>query len=113
MATVFDKILYKNEVSDILQRVKKILSDKCFDANTNLIVIFKYKNKVFMQEKEFDTDDIVNVLGKLEVNNYIKSVLDNKDISGLYLHEFAIEYNNIKYVYIKFKVINNDIVNVI
>lgn len=92
MATVFDKILYKNEVSDILQKVKKILSDKCFDANINLIVIFKHKNKVFMQEKSFNTDDIVNVLGKLEVNNYIKSVLDNKDISGLYLKREGEKY---------------------
>lgn len=63
-----------------------------------------------MQNESLDTNDIVNVLKSIEVSNYIKSVLDNKDTNGLYLHEFAIKYKDIKYVYIKFKLIDGDIV---
>ena len=53
---------------------------------------------------------MICVLKSLTVNNYIRSVLDDKDINGLFLHEFAIEYNNIKYIYIKFKILDDDII---
>ena len=110
MQTAFDKILYRNEVNDLLLKLNKILNDKDFNANSSLIFIFKSKNKLFMQSESFDTNDVVSILKKLEIKNYIKSVLDNKDIDGLYLHEFAIEYNNIKYVDVKFKIINEGVV---
>lgn len=57
-----------------------------------------------MTENNFDLDDVVKVLLELKVENYMKSVLDIKNIDGLYLHEFAIKYNDIKYLYIKFKI---------
>ena len=63
-----------------------------------------------MQDNSLERDDVIKVLKSLKVTNYIKSVLDNKDINGLYLHEFAIVYSGIKYVYIKFKIIDDDII---
>lgn len=110
MPTIFDKILYKNEVSDILHKVQKIICDKDFSIDNNLLLILKIKNKQFMQDNSFDKEDVINVLKNLKVTNYIKSILDNKDINGLYLHEFAIIYQDIKYVYIKFKIADDDII---
>ncbi len=110
MPTVFDKELHINEVDNILQKLRNIIFDKNFSIDDNLVLILKNKNKQFMQDNDFDKDDVINVLKSLKTSNYIKSVLDNKDINGLYLHEFATIYKEIKYVYIKFKIVDDDIV---
>lgn len=110
MSTLFDKILTKLEVDRLLLDLRKIIEDKSFNAKESLLVIQKKKNKEFMTENNFNLDDVVKVLLELKVENYMKSVLDNKNIDGLYLHEFAIKYNDIKYLYIKFKIQNNTLV---
>lgn len=110
MSTLFDKILTKLEVDRLLLDLRKIVKDKIFNAKECLLVIQKKKNKEFMTENHFNLDDVVKVLLELKVENYMKSVLDNKNIDGLYLHEFAIKYNDIKYLYIKFKIQNNTLV---
>lgn len=110
MSTVFDKVLYRNEVENILKELQSIICNKNFSVENNLVLILKSKNKQFMQDNSLDRDDVIKVLKSLKVTNYIKSVLDNKDINGLYLHEFATAYNEIKYVYIKFKIIDDDII---
>lgn len=104
MSTLFDKILTKLEVDRLLLDLRKIIEDKSFNAKESLLVIQKKKNKEFMTENSFDLDDVVKVLLELKVENYMKSVLDIKNIDGLYLHEFAIKFNDIKYLYIKFKI---------
>ena len=104
---MFDKILTKLEVDRLLLDLRKIIEDKSFNAKESLLVIQKKKNKEFMTENNFDLDDVVKVLLELKVENYMKSVLDIKNIDGLYLLEFAIKYNDIKYLYIKFKIQDN------
>ena len=110
MSTLFDKILTKLEVDRLLLNLRKIIEDKSFNAKESLLVIHKKKNKEFMTENNFDLDDVVKVLLELKVENYMKSVLDNKNIDGLYLHEFAIKFNDIKYLYIKFKILDKTLV---
>ena len=110
MSTLFDKILTKLEVDRLLLNLRKIIEDKSFNAKESLLVIQKKKNKEFMTENNFDLDDVVKVLLELKVENYMKSVLDNKNIDGLYLHEFAIKFNDIKYLYIKFKILDKTLV---
>ena len=107
---MFDKILTKLEVDRLLLDLRKIIEDKSFNAKESLLVIQKKKNKEFMTENNFDLDDVVKVLLELKVENYMKSVLDNKNIDGLYLHEFAIKFNDIKYLYIKFKILDKTLV---
>lgn len=110
MQTVFDKVLYRNEVEKVLKELQSIICNKDFSIDNNLVLILKSKNKQFMQDNFLDRDDVIKVLKSLKVTNYIKSVLDNKDINGLYLHEFATAYSGIKYIYIKFKIIDDDII---
>lgn len=86
MSTLFDKILTKLEVDRLLLDLRKIIEDKSFNAKESLLVIQKKKNKEFMTENNFNLDDVVKVLLELKVENYMKSVLDNKNIDGLYLH---------------------------
>ena len=102
--------LYRNEVENILKELKSIICNKSFSIENNLVLILKSKNKQFMQDNFLDREDVISVLKSLKVSNYIKSVLDNKDINGLYLHEFATIYQGIKFIYIKFKIINDDII---
>ena len=110
MSGCFDKILSKIELEKLLLVLHEILLSKSFNASTNLLIIQKKKNKLFMANNHLGLEDIVKVLLKLKTENYMKSVLDDKDIHGLYLHEFAIKYNNIKYVYVKFKIQNNNLI---
>ena len=63
-----------------------------------------------MSENNFGLEDVAKVLLELKTENYMKSVLDDKNIQGLYLHEFAIKYNDIKYLYVKFKIQDNNLI---
>ena len=110
MSTSFDKVLNKAEVDKLLFNLHEILSSNNFNTSTNLFIVQKKKNKEFMTENNFGYDDVVKVLLELKIENYVKSVLDNKNIQGLYLHEFAIKYNDIKYIYVKFKIQDNNLI---
>ncbi len=110
MSSYLDKILFKAEVDKLLLNLREILLSKNFKASTNLLIIQKKKNKEFLLENNFGHDDVVKVLLELKTENYMKSVLDNKNIQGLYLHEFAIKYDDIKYTYVKFKIQDNNLV---
>ena len=110
MSSSFDKILNKTDLVTLLSDLHKILYSKSFSAKDNILIIQKSKNKLFMTENSFGIDDVVKVLSKLKTENYMKSVLDDKNINGLYLHEFAIKYNGIKYIYVKFKIQGNSLI---
>lgn len=110
MSTSFDKVLNKTEVDKLLFDLHEILLSNSFNSSTNLLIVQKIKNKEFMLKNNFGHDDVVEVLLELKTENYMKSVLDNKNIQGLYLHEFAIKYNDIKYIYVKFKIQDNNLI---
>ena len=110
MSSNLDKILIKAEVDKLLLNLHEILLSKNFSVSTNLLIIQKKKNKEFMSEYNFGLEDVVKVLLELKTENYMKSVLDDKNIQGLYLHEFAIKYNDIKYLYVKFKIQDNNLI---
>ena len=110
MSNSFDKVLNKAEVDKLLLDLREILLYEKFNDSTNLLIIQKKKNKEFMLENNFGHDDVVKVLLELKTENYMKSVLDNKNIQGLYLHEFAIKYDDIKYIYVKFKIQDNNLI---
>lgn len=110
MSSYLDKILFKAEVDKLLLNLHEILLSKNFSVNTNLLIIQKKKNKEFMSENNIGLEDVVKVLLELKTENYMKSVLDDKNIQGLYLHEFAIKYNDIKYIYVKFKIQDNNLI---
>lgn len=110
MSSYLDKILIKAEVDKLLLNLHEILLSKNFSVSTNLLIIQKKKNKEFMSEYNFGLEDVVKVLLELKTENYMKSVLDDKNIQGLYLHEFAIKYNDIKYLYVKLKIQDNNLI---
>ena len=110
MSSYLDKILFKAEVDKLLLNLHEILLSKNFSASRNLLIILKKKNKEFMSENNFGLEDVVKVLLELKTENYMKSVLDDKNIQGLYLHEFVIKYIDIKYLYVKFKIQDNNLI---
>ena len=95
--------------------MKSILSSEAFNADTDIFIIKKPKegkDHLFstyftLLDLEYDTQDVINTLSNLTVDNYSETVFDKDDNNPILLHVFGKEINS-RMVYIKLKIRETD-----
>lgn len=99
----------KAEVEEFLKTLKEILTNKDFDIDKDLDILFRKKNESIddpyitsntLAALNYDKEDVKNELLKLKIFNYVETLVDIKDISGPRLYVFIKEIGK-RDVYIK------------
>ena len=99
----------KEEVEEFLATLREILTNNSFDIDRDLDILFRKKNENkndpyitsnTLAELDYDKEDVKNELLKLELYNYVETLIDIKDVLGPRLYVFIKD----KYVYIKIKI---------
>lgn len=102
----------KAEVEEFLKTLKEILTNKDFDIDKDLYILFRKKNESIddpyitsntLAALNYDKEDVKNELLKLKIFNYVGTLVDIKDISGPRLYVFIKEIGK-RDVYIKIKI---------
>lgn len=101
----------QNDIRQFIIDLKAILTDTNFDIDRNFT--FNIKKKISSKEKfstsytmidlEFDTEDVVECLKRIDISMYSHSVCDLHHTKPPYLHVFGIDVNS-KIIYAKIKI---------
>lgn len=102
-------------MKSFVDELKKALSSDVFNADTDFIIITKdktgndhyYSTLYTLQDLEYDTHDVIDVLSSLTVADYSETVFDKDDSDPILLHVFGKEINS-RLVYIKLKLRESD-----
>lgn len=87
----------KEEIENFLTKLKEILTNKQFDIDKDLDILFRKKNESkddpyitsnTLAALNYDKEDVKNELLKLKIFNYVETLVDIKDISGPRLYVF-------------------------
>ena len=79
----------KAEVEEFLKTLKEILTNKDFDIDKDLDILFRKKNESIddpyitsntLAALNYDKEDVKNELLKLKIFNYVETLVDIKDI---------------------------------
>ncbi len=101
----------KGEVADFLDKLHKLLLSDDFDINTDLNLIRKKKQgdeqnfstPYTLLDLDYDTEDIVNRLKELKVEEYSETKIDTDDVNPPILFVFGKDIND-KLIYVKLKI---------
>lgn len=101
----------KKEVISFLDELKNILEREDFNIDTNLTLISKEKkeeDKKFstpytLLDLDYDTDDVVERLKELTIEEYSETIIDKDDLNPPLLFIFGKNINN-KQVFVKLKI---------
>lgn len=104
----------KGEVIAFLNELKDLLGSADFNIDTDITLISKkkqgdnqkYSTPYTLLELEYDTEDVVNRLKELTVEEYSETKIDKDDINPPLLFVFGKDINS-KLVYIKLKIKGN------
>lgn len=102
-------------MKSFVDELKNALSSDVFNADTDFIIITKdkpgndhyYSTLYTLQDLEYDTHDVIDVLSSLTVADYSETVFDKDDSDPILLHVFGKEINS-RLVYIKLKLRESD-----
>lgn len=101
----------KSEVVVFLDELNKLLESDDFDINTDLILIRKkkkgddqkYSTPYTLLDLDYDTEDVVDRLKELNVEEYSETKFDTDDVNPPILFVFGKNINK-KLIYVKLKV---------
>ena len=101
----------KQDVKEFLDELKRIINDKSFDIDTNLLLISSKKSADKEQfstpytliDLDYDAYDVVDRLKELEVKDYSETLFDKDDDKPPLLFVFGKDIHD-KQVYIKLKI---------
>lgn len=100
----------KNEVLSFLKDLKEVLDKEDFNIDTDLTLIRtkkpddeKHSTPYTLVDLDYDTNDVVDRLKELTIEEYSETKIDRNDIDPPYLFVFGKEISG-KTVYIKLKI---------
>lgn len=101
----------KKEVISFLEELKALLGREDFDVDTDLLIIKKkktgkdekYSTPYTLLDLEYNTEDVVERLKELTVEEYSETKIDTDDVNPLQLFVFGKDISG-KLVYIKLKI---------
>ena len=101
----------KREVLAFLDELHKLLESVDFDINNDLILIRKkkkgddqkYSTSYTLLDLDYDTEDVVDRLKELKVEEYSETKIDTDDVNPPTLFVFGKDINR-KLIYVKLKV---------
>lgn len=101
----------KREVVAFLDELHKLLEKDDFDINTDLNLIRKKKQgddqkfstQYTLLALDYDTEDVVNRLKELKVEEYSETKIDKDDVNPPILFVFGKDING-KLIYVKLKI---------
>lgn len=101
----------KSEIIAFLDELKSILENADFDIDTDLTLISKkkqgedqkYSTPYTLLDLDYDTDDVVERLKELTVEEYSETKIDKDNLNPPLLFVFGKDING-KLVYIKLKI---------
>lgn len=101
----------KGEVVAFLGELHKLLGREDFDINTDLNLIRKkkqgddqkYSTPYTLLDLDYDTEDVVNRLKELKVEEYSETKIDKDDLNPPLLFVFGKDING-RLIYVKLKI---------
>lgn len=101
----------KREVIAFLHGLHKLLRSNDFDINTDLTLISKpkqgneqkFSTPYTLLDLDYDTEDVVDRLKELKVEEYSETKIDKNDVNPPMLFVFGKDVNG-KLIYVKLKV---------
>lgn len=100
------------EIEKFLKTLRKILTNKDFDINKDLDILFNRKNENLedpcttfntLAILNYDKEDVKNELLDLKLENYVETLFDVKNLTGPRLYVFIKQIEK-RDVYIKIKI---------
>lgn len=104
----------KREVIIFLEQLKELLGNEDFNMDTDLTMISKkkqgddqkYSTPYTLLDLDYDTEDIVERLKELTVEEYSKTKIDKDDLNPPLLFVFGKDINS-RLIYVKLKIKEN------
>lgn len=101
-----------DQLEEFIKEVNDILSETNFTPKSQFIIQLNKKSVLSgdmfttystLQDLQFNTEDVINVIHNLQIEDYVESMLDERDVYSKPFHVFGKTINK-KEVYIKFKI---------
>lgn len=99
----------KKRILEFLEELKSIITDENFDKDDDFVFIkkdkpndYEHSTKYTLLDLEYNTDDVINCLLELSIQDYSETLADRDDDKPPLLFVFGKDING-KEIYIKLK----------